>query len=967
MLTAADIRRMYIEFFVAREHRHVPSAPLVPPDDPTLMFTSAGMVQFKALYSGQGALPYRRATTAQKCLRAGGKGSDLENVGKTLRHHTFFEMLGNFSFGDYFKREAIGWAWEFCTDPKWLGLPAERIWPTVFGKKSETGEWLVDEEALGFWGETGNVNLVTRLDEKENFWGPAGETGACGPCSEIKFFMGSEAELAQYRALGAKAAAGDEAARATIANDIVEKGDLFLEIWNLVFPQYDQQMDGSRLPLRNRGIDTGLGLERTTTACQFLASGGKINTPYESDLLAPLVGVVSAIAKVPYITVAGGRIDYDYDYDARRTTHEESGGNGLSEGEIRLAMNAIADHGRALTFTLAEGIVPSNEGRGYVMRRILRRAARFGKKLGISEPFIWRLVEPVIELMGEAYPELRNHPAVIVKTIRSEEERFNRTLNQGSEILEQMLAGLGEGSVLDGAEAYKLYETYGYPLDLTIESAEERGITVDMEGFNAAQAEAKGLARASWKGGAGAARWSELLAPLGTGTEFAGYDRTGDEARVAAIIAGDRLVERLEEGQAGAIVLDRTPFYGEGGGQIGDTGELRLMIDPEVHPDPNMMTEAAGSKLIGERAFRVEDTQKTANGFYLHLGEAEQAVEVGQHLYAAVDETRRRDIMSNHSATHLLQAALKQVIGSHVTQQGSFVGPDGLRFDFTNPEAVTPERLRRMEAIVNELVRRDLPVTTAEMDLEEARRTGAIAPFGEKYGARVRVITVGEEEERCSREFCGGTHVSSTGEVGLFLIVGESSVASGVRRIEALTGRGALARMAREREVVFNLARRLSAPAEQLEERVEALQEEIRALRRRVEEAKAEAARAQVSGSAAAAVEVGGIRLYSQRIDGADQNVLSQAWDALRQRSPERTVGVFCSVAEGRVSMVAGATADIAPARVSAADLLREALARLGGKGGGKPVLARGGGSDAGKVDEVLAGLPSLLEGVLRN
>ncbi len=933
MLKAADIRRMYLDFFVSRDHRLVPSAPLVPPDDPTLMFTSAGMVQFKALYSGRGELPYRRATTVQKCLRAGGKGSDLENVGKTLRHHTFFEMLGNFSFGDYFKRESIIWAWEFCTSPEGLNLPAERIWPTVYGKKGADGAWTVDEEARAVWlKETGNVNPVTLLDEKENFWGPAGETGACGPCSEIKFFMGSEVELQAYQALAAR---GEEGL-AVIAHDIVEKGDLFLEIWNLVFPQFDQQPDGSRPPLRNRGIDTGMGLERTTTACQFMASGGAINTPYESDLLAPLVHAVASLTGLPYPRVKD-----------ESGAEAELAARGLEPAEVRLAMNAIADHARALTFTLAEGIVPSNEGRGYVLRRILRRAARFGKKLGLSEPFIWRLVEQVVATMGEAWPELRLHPDVVIKTIRGEEERFSRTLNQGSERLEELLAGIGEGGTLAGDDAYRLYETYGYPLDLTLETAEERGMAVDVAGYERALAEGKMRARASWKGGAGEARWIELLADLGDSghSRFVGYERTEAPARVLAILRGDERAQRLEAGQSGIVVLDRTPFYAEAGGQIGDSG----FLTGETHAP----------------LLRVEDTQKTGAGHYLHLGEALDAIEVGQSVTARVDAERRAATMANHTATHLVQAALKREVGGHVTQQGSAVGPEGMRFDFTNPEPIGPEALRRIEAAVNEMVRRNLPVTTTEMDLEEARATGAIAPFGEKYGARVRVIAVGEGESATSREFCGGTHICATGQIGLFVITGESSVAAGVRRIEALTGARAYERVTRDRETLARLSRRLSSPAEQLEERLDALQEELKALRRQAEQARAEQVRAQAASAAGQAREIGGVRLVVQRADGADLAALAQAWDALRQKSAEATVGVFFGVAEGKVNMVVGATADVAPSRVDANSLIRAALAPLGGKGGGKPVLARGGAPAGDSIEAWAAELSELIERAL--
>ena len=857
----------------------------------------------------------------------GGKGSDLENVGKTLRHHTFFEMLGNFSFGDYFKREAIRWAWEFCTDPKWLGLPGERIWPTVFGKPDSKGNWTVDEEAEGFWrDETGNVNPITRLNEKENFWGPAGETGACGPCSEIKFFMGTDEQLKFYQALARSEKPEDQA---RMRHDIVEEGDMFLEIWNLVFPQYDQQLDGSRLPLKNRGIDTGAGLERVTTSVQFWQSGGKVQSPYETDLLRPMIQAVSEIAGLPYPLISGGE-----------AAAEELKARGLDPAAVRLAMNACADHARTMTFALAEGIVPSNEGRGYVLRRILRRAARFGKKIGISEPFIWKLVAPVVQVMGAVYPEITRHPEIIERTIRAEEERFTRTLNQGSEILDQLLAGKAQGDVFSGEDAYRLYDTYGFPLELTVEAAEERGVTVDMEGFNRSLAEGKTRARASWKGGSSGAKWSEMVRDLGMENKTVStcYEKLANEAKVLALIHNDARVEILEEGQAGAVVLDRTPFYAESGGQVGDQGIL----------------------VSGEAAdlFAVEDTLKTEDGFVLHFGEAREEIKVGQSLTAQVSETRRWDTMRNHSVTHLLQGALKRFIGPHVTQQGSFVGPEGLRFDFTNPEAVPAEMLRAIEAMVNAEIRRDAPVETEVLSIEEARKTGAIAPFGEKYGATVRVVSMGD----FSQEFCGGTHVGRTGQIGLFVITGESSVASGIRRIEAKTGSGALAHVTQERELVARLARRLSTPPEAIEERVGTLQEEIKALRRQIDEIKADQARTQMTQAVADSREVAGIKLILQQMDGADHNALAQAWDVVRQKSPENTIGVFCSVADGKVNMIVGVTPDLAGGRISAGDILKDAAAIVGGKGGGKPVLARGGGSQPEKLDEALAAVPGIIE-----
>ncbi|HOR29578.1 MAG TPA: alanine--tRNA ligase [Candidatus Sumerlaeota bacterium] len=924
MLTAAAIRQLYIDFFVQRGHTHVSSAPMVPPDDPTLMFNVAGMVQFKALYSGSVPLPYTRAVTVQKCLRV----ADLENVGRTLRHHTFFEMLGNFSFGDYFKREAITWGWEFCTDPNWLGLPPERIFATVFGVQREGGAWEIDQVALDIWQrETGVVNGVTLLDEEENFWGPAGGTGACGACSEIKFFTGPEDRLREYQRLSRST---DPADQARMRRDIVEEGDLFLEIWNLVFPEFDQQLDGSRPLLKNRGIDTGAGLERTTTAVQFTRSGGRIRSQYETDLLLPMVRAVADVAGLPYPTLADGD---DAEQSIRR--------RGLDPAVVRLAMNACADHARALTFTLSEGVVPSNEGRGYVLRRILRRAARFGLKLGITEPFLWRLVAPVVDVMGGAYPEITRHVAVVERTIRAEEERFTRTLNQGGQILDDLLARVGAGGRLAGEEAYRLYDTYGYPLDLTIEAAAEKGISVDQPGFDRALDEAKRRARASWKGGAGAARFDELLGdlPPEQRTRFCGYEGMACASRVVAILRDDLRVDSLKPGQNGVVVLDETPFYAEAGGQVGDTGAL----------------DAIDSDLA---LFAVEDTQKTEDGHYLHFGEARETIHAGQQVKARVDCARRTATMLNHSATHLMQGALKRLIGGHVTQQGSFVGPDGLRFDFTHPEPVPEATLREIERIVNGQILANLPVTTQVMALEEAKATGAIAPFGEKYGAQVRVIAMGD----FSREFCGGTHVRNTGQIGLFLITGESSVASGIRRIEARTGLGALETVIQERQALHGLARQLSVPADGLPARIQALQDEIRQLRRQVEEAKAAQARRQMSEAAADFAEIAGIRYLAREIPGADHNALAQAWDALRGQSPTNTAVLFYSVADGKVSMIVGLTDDLAPRRLKAGDVLKETAAIVGGKGGGKPTLARGGGSQPENLPRAVEQFPSILQ-----
>lgn len=918
MIKAHEIRQRYVDFFVARGHHHAPSAPLVPPDDPTLLFTTAGMVQFKKFYSGDVEVPYRRAVSVQKCLRAGGKGSDLENVGRTLRHHTFFEMLGNFSFGDYFKREAIEWAWEFCTGKDWLNLPGERIWATVFGKRGKDGEWIVDDEAERFWKNgTGLVNPVIRLDEKENFWGPAGDTGACGPCSEIKFFMGTDEELRRYQELARR----DEAGMDQVAHDLVELGDLFLEIWNLVFPQYDQQLDGSRPLLKNKGIDTGAGLERVTTACQMAATGGKIWSPYETDLLSPIVAAVRSIAGIDYPKLRGDE-----------ATEAKLRAEGHDPAAVRFAMNACADHARTLTFALTEGVVPSNEGRGYVIRRILRRAARFGKKIGIADPFLWKLIDPVIEVMGKEYPEIKHHPEQVRKLVRIEEGRFSRTLHLGSEMLDGVLAGMKSGETLAGEEAYRLYDTYGFPLDLTIEIAEERSIGVDEEGYAKALAGGKARARASWKGGGGEdlGAYVRHLAEAGQKTEFTGFEEFAGDGIVLALVREGSRVAALEEGQHGILVLDRTPFYGEGGGQIGDAGVI--------------------TGRDGVVMFLVEDTQKTDEGFVFHFGEALSRISEGNEIHARVEGGRRSATMRNHSATHLLQGALKRLIGTHVTQSGSYVGPEYLRFDFTNPEAVTERTLEAIESTVNEQIRKNTPVTTRVMGLEEARATGAIAPFGEKYGAKVRVVRMGD----FSTEFCGGTHVKATGDIGSFVITSESSVASGIRRIEARTGEGAEELIAKDRKIVSHLSRALAVSPEQIEERIAALQNEVKELKRAIERAKAE----KLAGkSGDLTIErVGDASVCVAWIDGADLGGLRTTLDQLKSKHPSRFVAVLGSGEEDRATLIVGATDDLKGTAFEAGRLIRELGPLFDGKGGGKPAFAQAGGKDPKQLRGAIEG-----------
>lgn len=941
MITATEIRERYVRFFTERGHRRVPSAPLVPPTDPTLLFTTAGMVQFKPYYTGEIEPPFPTVVTVQKCLRAGGKGCDLENVGRTLRHHTFFEMLGNFSFGDYFKKEAIAWAWEFCTGAEWLALPPERIWATVYGKKNESGQWQIDDEAEALWkSETGLVNPIIRLDEEENFWGPAGGTGACGPCSEIKFFMGTDEELREYQQLAADAMKGGDGGKAIarIVHDIVEEGDLFLEIWNLVFPQFDHQPDGSRPTLKYRGIDTGAGLERMTTACQMIASGGKVWSPYETDLLEPIIKAVEKIADLPYPRL---RDDAATEAELRAKGHDPA--------SVRLAMNACADHARTLTFALAEGIVPSNEGRGYVIRRILRRAARFGKKIGIEKPFLWKLVDPVIEAMGEAWPEIVESREQARVVIQKDEERFARTLHLGSEMLDGQLAELPEGGTLAGEDAFRLYDTYGFPLDLTEEVAEERGFGIDLDGYTRCLEESKKIARASWKGGGETdlGQFVKDLSEADRKTEFVGYDNLESDATVLAILRGEKRVDVLEQGLEGIIILDRTPFYGEGGGQVGDCGNLvarqadrpffvDLMVD-----DPSFDQDV--------RLFDIDDTQKNDEGFVFHRGTANEPIKVGQIVHAKVDMERRSATIKHHSATHLMQGALKQIVGKHVTQRGSHVSPDHLRFDFTNPEAITEATLREIEAVVNEQIQRDLEVSTNVMDLEEAQATGAIAPFGEKYGATVRVVKMGD----FSTEFCGGTHVARTGEIGSFVIVAESSVASGIRRIEAHTGPRAVATIAAERRLLAQLSRTLTVPAEQLPERIDTLQSELKSLRRELDQARSEKLAGQ-SGEMDV-IEIGDARACIGWVEDADVKALREVIDRLKDKhSGGKFLAVLGSGADGKATLIVGASQELAGSPLEAGKVVRELAPIFEGRGGGKPQFAQAGGKDAAALKAAL-------------
>lgn len=917
--TGKQLRQAYLEFFrTIQSHPHpiIASAPLVPPDDPTLLFTTAGMVQFKALYSGTvDPLPYVRAATCQKCLRAGGKGSDLENVGRTLRHHTFFEMLGNFSFGDYFKRETIRWAWEFCTSPKWMGLPKERMFPTIYGPTPAE----LDTEAAQYYAEeTDCPNPLIPLDAKENFWGPAGDTGACGPCSEIKFFLGSDEELARIRE--ELRTGGDEAVR-RIGQRVVDEGDLFLEIWNMVFPQFDQQRDGSRPLLKHKGIDTGAGLERMTVALTF-ARTGKQSTPYETDLMWPITQAAAKAVGVVYTKV-------------------EDGGNEAAARE-RHYVNAIADHTRALVFTLAEGITPSNVGRGYVLRRIQRRALRFASLLGVDKPFMADLYDAVVEAFGDTYPEITRNPDFIRKALRKEEETFLATRDRGIKILDELMFRAKErgDNLIPGEEAFRLWDTYGFPLDLTVEIAEESDIRVDVDGYTAAMKAQKEEAKKSWKGGRLDFEYDildEMVEHHGA-TEFLGYDTTGPvQTEVLGFIHRGSVSPTINIGEEGIIVLRHTPFYAESGGQIGDAG----------------FVEGPTGR------FEVLDTQKSPHGIYMHRGRmVEGTLNASDSVFATVNAVRRASIRRNHSSVHLLQSALKRLVGDHVTQAGSFVGPDYSRFDFSHGESISREQLQELQREVNRLIISADPVVTEVLSLEEARKKGAIAPFGEKYGAVVRVVTMGDS----SIEFCGGTHVSNTAEVLHYRIVGESSIASGIRRIEAITGEAALeAELEDQYKVAGPLQLMTAAKGAEVVARVESLQSRVKELEREVARLRREAALRDIDTLVSGAVNLeSGARLCVVRMDGLSGDEIRAVATALRDKLGEQGIAAVLAATDGKVGICA-AVGKGAQGKHPAGQVVNKLAAPLGGKGGGRPDLAQGGAPGIEKLDEVVGTAPSLL------
>jgi alanyl-tRNA synthetase len=860
MNSSADIRRAFLEFFRDRGHEVVASSPLVPANDPTLLFTNAGMVQFKDVFLGREQRTYRRATTSQRCVRAGGKHNDLENVGYTARHHTFFEMLGNFSFGDYFKRDAIVFAWEFLT--REVGLPRDKLWVTVFEEDDEAAEiWLRE---IGV-----DAERFARIGATDNFWS-MGDTGPCGPCTEVFYDHGPGV---------AGGPPGTPEA----------DGDRYIEIWNLVFMQYDRGADGTLNPLPAPSVDTGMGLERLAAVLQGVHSN------YEIDLFQALI---SAAAEV-------------------------TGAEDRSSPSLKV----VADHIRSSSFLITDGVLPSNEGRGYVLRRIMRRAIRHGYKLGCSTPFLHRLVAPLEAQMGEAYPELTRMAASVERSIRQEEERFSETLEQGMRILEETLSGLS-GTVIPGDTVFRLYDTFGFPVDLTGDIARERNLTLDMAGFEAAMQKQRERARAASHF---AADYGRAVALEGT-TEFTGYHRTDDEATVAALYRNGESVQALTAGDAGVVVLEHTPFYAESGGQVGDTGIL----------------EAESGQ------FQVEDTRKQGGEAYAHLGKLlAGSLKVGQRVAAKVDGERRIATALNHSATHLLHVALRQNLGEHVTQKGSLVAPDRLRFDFSHFEPVSNAQLRRIERLVNAQIRRNDAVDVRVMAMDDAVEAGALALFGEKYGDQVRVLRMGD----FSTELCGGTHVSRTGDIGFFKIVGESGVASGVRRIEAVTGEGALSWSENAESTLRDVARLVKGDPDNVEEKVRQLFERSRKLERETEQLRARLASGQGTDLAASAVDVNGIKVVAARIDGADAKALREAVDQLKSKLGSAAIVLAAVDESGQVRLVAGVTKDRL-AQLKAGELVNVVAQRVGGRGGGRPDLAQAGGNDPSGLEEALRAVP---------
>jgi len=883
MKSLADVRSNFLDFFAARGHTPVPSSPLVPRNDPTLLFTNAGMVQFKNVFTGQEKRTYSRAASSQKCVRAGGKHNDLDNVGYTARHHTFFEMLGNFSFGDYFKEDAIAFAWDLIT--KDFGLSKDRLLATVYAD---------DDEAFALWKKIAGLpdSKIIRINSSANFWS-MGDTGPCGPCSEIFYDHGDKIP-------GGPPGSPDE------------DGDRFVEIWNLVFMQFDQQAGGERLNLPRPSIDTGMGLERLAAVLQGVTDN------YDIDLFRHLIAA----------------------------SVEASGAK--SEGEARFSHRVIADHLRSTSFLIADGVLPSNEGRGYVLRRIMRRAMRHAHLIGSRDPLMYRLVPALVAEMGTAYPELVRAQALIAETLKLEETRFRDTLARGLKLLDEATGSMSKGDTLAGDVAFKLYDTYGFPLDLTEDALRARDIHVDTAGFTAAMKKQREDARKAWSGSGEAAtdtQWFALREELGA-TEFLGYDTENAEGTILAIVKDGARANEVKAGETAFILTNQTPFYGESGGQIGDQGT---------------MATAKGARAV------VTDTDKKLGALHAHLVEVRAGeFSVGESVDLKVDGERRRATRANHSATHLLHAALKRTLGPHVSQKGSMVGPDRLRFDFSHPKAVSHDELMQIERNVNTIIRQNSDVSTRLMPTDQAIKAGAEALFGEKYGDEVRVLTMGDDDtgelKPYSVELCGGTHVRRLGDIGLFTILSESAVASGVRRIEALTSEGARLYLAGQAELAREAAGTLKTNPAELPARVAQLSEERRKLERELNDAKralalAGPARADESDDAK---EINGVKAVLRTVEGVSAKDLKGLADDAKAKIGSGVVA-FVAIADGKASLVVGVTDDLKD-KINAVDLVKVGAEQLGGKGGGgRPDMAQAGGPDAGKANDALAAIEKRL------
>lgn len=862
--STAEIRQAFLDFFHSKGHQVVASSSLVPHNDPTLLFTNAGMNQFKDVFLGLDKRNYSRATTSQRCVRAGGKHNDLENVGYTARHHTFFEMLGNFSFGDYFKHDAIQFAWELLTSEKWFALPKERLWVTVYES---------DDEAYEIWEKEVGIpreRIIRIGDNKgapyasDNFW-QMGDTGPCGPCTEIFYDHGDHI-------WGGPPGSPEE------------DGDRYIEIWNIVFMQFNRQADGTMEPLPKPSVDTGMGLERIAAVLQH------VNSNYDIDLFRTLI---QAVAKV-------------------------TGATDLSNKSLRV----IADHIRSCAFLIADGVMPSNENRGYVLRRIIRRAVRHGNMLGAKETFFYKLVGPLIDVMGSAGEDLKRQQAQVEQVLKTEEEQFARTLERGLALLDEELAKLS-GDTLDGETAFRLYDTYGFPVDLTADVCRERNIKVDEAGFEAAMEEQRRRAREASGFGAD----YNAMIRVDSVSEFKGYDHLELNGKVTALFVDGKAVDAINAGQEAVVVLDQTPFYAESGGQVGDKGELK------------------GANF----SFAVEDTQKYGQAIG-HIGKlAAGSLKVGDAVQADVDEARRARIRLNHSATHLMHAALRQVLGTHVSQKGSLVNDKVLRFDFSHNEAMKPEEIRAVEDLVNTQIRRNLPIETNIMDLEAAKVKGAMALFGEKYDERVRVLSMGD----FSTELCGGTHASRTGDIGLFRIISESGTAAGVRRIEAVTGEGAIATVHADSDRLSEVAHLLKGDSNNLADKVRSVLERTRQLEKELQQLKEQAAAQESANLSSKAIDVNGVKLLVSELSGVEPKMLRTMVDDLKNQLGS-TIIVLATVVEGKVSLIAGVSKDVTD-RVKAGELIGMVAQQVGGKGGGRPDMAQAGGTDAAALPAALA------------